>query len=93
MQKHTDPTDPEPQHWILFLFFFLPECDSRLLDENPVVPGNGLVKVGDKGILEAAQPTLLARQVDPGQVREVGVSGHTQHLQPRYFVKPDPDPN
>jgi hypothetical protein len=26
-------------------------------------------------------------------VREVGVSGHTQHLQPRYFVKPDPDPN
>jgi hypothetical protein len=26
-------------------------------------------------------------------VREVGVSGHTQHLQPRYFVKLDPDPN
>jgi hypothetical protein len=78
---------------IFFSSILLPECNSRLLDENPVVPGNGLVKVGDEGILEAAQPALLAGQVDPGQVREVGVSGHTQHLQPRYFWKLDPDPN
>ena len=66
------------------------EGDTRLLDENSVVPGDCLVKVGDQRVLEAAQTSLLAGLLDPGQVGEVRVGGDSDHLAVDVFELLDP---
>ena len=53
------------------------ERNARLLDEDPVVPGDVLVEVWHEGVVQPAQPSLLPGLVDPGQVGEVTVGGDT----------------
>ena len=56
------------------------QSNASLLDQHSVVSGDVLVEVWHQGIVEATQPSLFARLVDPGQVRKVTVSGDSDNL-------------
>ena len=56
------------------------KSNAGLLNEDSVVSGDVLVKVWHQGIVEATETSLFARLIDPGQVREVTVSGDTNDL-------------
>ena len=51
-----------------------------LTDEHPEVARDRLGDVRDQGVPAPAQPAPLARRLDPGQVREVGVDGDPHDL-------------
>ena len=56
------------------------KSDSGFLDEDTVVGWDGLGEVSCQRVLQPTEATLLAGGVDPGQVREVGVSGNSDDL-------------
>lgn len=55
------------------------EGDAALLVEHPVAPGDAHGLVGQQGDAHLAEAPLLARGVDPRQVREVAVGGRGNH--------------
>ena len=50
------------------------------LVENVVGRGDFLLQVGNEGIVDIAQATLIARGLDPGQVAELAVHGNAENL-------------
>lgn len=55
------------------------EGDAALLVQNAVAAGDAHGLVGQKGDAHLAEPSLLARGVDPRQVGEVAVGGSGDH--------------
>ena len=51
------------------------ESNTFLLDEDTIISGDLLGLIGQDRDLHLTETTLLARLVNPGQVRELGVSG------------------
>ena len=56
------------------------ERDACVLDQDAVLLGDLLVEVRGQGVVEATKTALLAGEVDPGEVGEVGVGAHADHL-------------
>jgi len=56
------------------------KSNASLLNEDSVVSGDVLVEVWHQGIVEATETSLFARLIDPGQMREVTISGDTNNL-------------
>jgi hypothetical protein len=52
----------------------------RLVDENAVGAGDGLVQVLDEGVLDVADSAVIHSGALPGQVGELGVDGDAEHL-------------
>lgn len=56
-----------------------------VLHEHFVLLADLLADIADERNFHLAQTALLARRVDPGQVRELGVDGATQHSRVQCF--------
>ena len=56
------------------------ESNSSFFNEDSKVSGDIFIEVWHQGVVEAAQTSLFSRLIDPGQVREVTVSGDTNDL-------------
>jgi hypothetical protein len=54
---------------------------SGLFHQNVVLARNALGKIGhERNLKGATEATLLARGVDPGQMRVLGIDGHADHF-------------
>ena len=56
-----------------------PEGDARI-GQHPVAMRDGLLEVGNQGVLQVAHAAGLAVGLDPRQVGELGVNGHAEDL-------------